>query len=145
MNNLNNVFDKNVSLDNGKTNDDALITANPTKMILDAAGIAKFKDEYKNDPSLKEKLSSINAVNNNQVYLQMPFNAYYTNLEIALMDAYFISSIAYPEKYINVNLEEKYNEISEKFLGVKCFDLIKSKPTCKSGFQNVGSLLDFMS
>ena len=145
VNNLTNVFDKSVSLENGKTNDDAVVTTNPTKMILDSAGIVVLKKEYNSKPELRTKLSEISAVQNNQVYLQMPFNAYYTNLEIALMDAYYISSIAYPDKYSNVNLEDKYNEISEKFLGVKCYDQIKSKPSSKGGFKNIGNLNEFLS
>ena len=145
VNNLTNAFDKSYALQKGQVNLDALITADPTVMILDSAGIDLFKDAYNKDSVLRDSLANISAVKNNKVYLQMPFNAYYTNLEIALMDAYYISSIAYPDKYTNVNLEDKYNEISEKFLGVRCYSQIKSKPASKNGFQNIGSLSTFFS
>ena len=145
VNNVKNVFDKTVSLNNGLTNIDALVTANPSIMILDSAGIDLFKDEYNKNADIRNSIANIDAVKNNRVYLQMPFNAYYTNLEIALMDGYYISSIAYPDKYANINLDDKYNEISEKFLGVKCYSQIKSKPSSKNGFQNVGLLSEFLS
>lgn len=90
-------------------------------------------------------LSQLNAVENNEEYLQMPFNAYYTNLEIALMGAYYLSSIAYPNEYKNFNIEAKCNEISQKFLGKDYYQQIISKPSCSGGFRKIDNLACFIS
>lgn len=146
VNKLTNAITSTMVVSNGKTNEDSLLQANPTKIILDAAGISLLKDEYNNSSSsLKSVLDRLDGVKNNQVYLQMPFNVYYTNLEIALMDAYYISSIAYPSAYTNFDIKNKSDEICEKFLGKKYYDEIISKTNSHNGFQNVGSLSEFLS
>ena len=135
-----------VTINNGKVKEESLSVINPTRMFIDAAGVDLLKTDYGNNTNnIKSILDNLDAVKNNQVYLQMPFNAYYTNLEIALMDAYYISSIAYPNAYTNFDIKNKSDEITEKFLGVKCYDQIASKPTSHSGFKNIGKLSEFLS
>lgn len=135
-----------VTINSGKVSAESLSVINPTKIIIDAAGIDLLKTDYKNNTdNIKSILDNLDAVKNNQVYLQMPFNAYYTNLEIALMDAYYISSISYSNAYTNFDIKSKADEITEKFLGVKCYEQIASKPSSHSGFKNIGKLSEFLS
>ena len=63
----------------------------------------------------------INAVKNGKVYLQMPYNYYSTNIDVALADAYFIGTVLYPEKFSDIVIEEKFDEITEKMLGAAVY------------------------
>lgn len=104
----------------------------PDIIILDAAGVAKFAATYKAD---KETFDNLKAFKNGDVYLQMPYNAYYTNIETALADAYYSYKIAYDVD--SIDMEAKTNEITKKFLGVEMYDSIKNMPKGYGGFQKV--------
>lgn len=101
-------------------------------IIIDAAGMEKFKVTYQEDPDLFDNLK---AFKNGDVYLQMPYNAYYTNIEIAYMDAYYDAMIAYPEVFSDLDIVEKSNEITKMFLGVEYYSTIAS--WSYGGFQKV--------
>lgn len=134
---------KGISLAQGKIDKEKLISLNPDVMVLDAAGISNFKTVY-SDPQNKADYDSLSAFKNNNVYLEMPFNAYYTNLEIALMDAYYLASIAYPDAYAGFDIAKKSDEITEAFLGQKMYDTIKSAPYSYGGFQKIENIQEFL-
>lgn len=95
---------------------------NPDRIILDAGGLEHLKAQLKEKPEIFKNLS---AFQNGEIYLQMPYNAYYTNLETAYADAYFDAWVQYhdiaPEK-LNFDYVEKAREIYTLFLGKDCYD-----------------------
>lgn len=99
-----------------------LVEMNPDRIILDAGGLEHLKTQLKEKPEIFNNLS---AFQNGEIYLQMPYNAYYTNLETAYADAYFDAWVQYhdiaPEK-LNFNYVEKAREIYTLFLGKDCYD-----------------------
>lgn len=99
-----------------------LVEMNPDRIILDAGGLEHLKAQLKEKPEIFNRLS---AFKNGEIYLQMPYNAYYTNLETAYADAYFDAWVQYhdiaPEK-LNFNYVEKAREIYKLFLGKDCYD-----------------------
>lgn len=123
-----------------------LVNKNPTKIILDSAGIGKFKAEYKatTDESYRNVVKQVEAFKNNEVYLQMPFNAYETNLEIALANAYYIGSLANPTAYADFDIAAKTDEITTKFLGKAMYNDIKSKPLSLGGYQKINNFLSWL-
>jgi iron complex transport system substrate-binding protein len=68
--------------------------------------------------------NSLNAFKNENVYLQMPYNFYSTNLEVALANAYFCGVIVYPDLFSDINIETKVNEISQFFLNIDINDIL---------------------
>ena len=54
---------------------------------------------------------------NGEVYLEMAYNAYYTNLEIALANTWYMAKVAYPDKFGDIDMDAKTNEITKAFLG----------------------------
>ncbi|MCR5741038.1 MAG: ABC transporter substrate-binding protein [Gammaproteobacteria bacterium] len=140
---INNAVKSDATLDNGKITLEALVNYNPDNIILDAAGIQVFKNSsYANN---KEIISSLDAVKNGNVYLEMPFNAYYTNIEVALINAYYIASIAYPSVYQNFSIEAKATEVLAKFLGANAnYSLISEQNLSYGGYQRIESLEDFL-
>lgn len=99
-----------------------LVEMNPDRIILDAGGLEHLKTQLKEKPEIFNRLS---AFKNGEIYLQMPYNAYYTNLETAYADAYFDAWVQYhdiaPDK-LNFDYVEKAREIYTLFLGKDCYN-----------------------
>ena len=113
---------------------EALVALNPDKVFIDAAGLTAFKNDYNAN---KDKYSALSAIQNNEVYALLPFNAYFTNLEVQVMSTYYVASIAHPEAFATVNLEAKYNEILNKFVGKKCYSDIVELSSSLGGYQKI--------
>ena len=99
-----------------------LVAESPDKIILDASGLQTLKSEFDGAEETREVIESIKAIQDNEVYIQMPYNSYYTNLEIAYCDAYYAGSICFPERYSDVDIAEKANEITKMFLAVEFYE-----------------------
>jgi len=106
-------------------------------LYLDAAGVKKTGGLYNEDNTIFDENK---AIANGEVYLQMPFNAYYTNLEIALMDAYFDAAMAYPMHFADVDLTAKYDEILSRFLGKTGYASLAAMSGAYGGFQKIDDL-----
>lgn len=109
-----------------------LLDMDPDVIILDAGGLSIVQDDYQSNP---DYYNSLSAVKNGKVYLQMPFHYYYTNIEIALADAYYIGSVLYPEQFSDVDPAAKFDEISNKLLGVATYEEIANE--YYGGYQQV--------
>lgn len=103
------------------------------KMIIDAAAIKNIK--MTDDTKLV--LNSIKAWKNNEVYLQMPYNAYYTNVETALANTWYNAKIVYSDAFKDIDMKAKVNEITKAFLNKELADEIFSRPTSFGGYQKI--------
>ena len=83
-------------------------------MFVDVANYSKLVADYKSDK--KPSLEKISAFKNGEIYLQMPFNQYYTNIDIAMADCYFVGATVFKEQFKDINITEKYNEILSTLL-----------------------------
>lgn len=110
---------------------------NIDKFIIDAAGMKKTIEAYKADNTI---FDNVKAVNNGEVYLQLPYNAYYTNLEISLMNGYYDAAVVYPELFKNFDLEAKYKEILTKFVGKDIYSEEIALSNCYGGYQKIDNL-----
>lgn len=143
VSNIKNAVDSSIKLQNGQLEKEAFLSLNPDKIVLDSAGLKKFKTTYQTD---MEAFNTMSAFKNNEIYLEMPFNAYYTNLEIALMDAYFLASVAYPEVYKDMDMNSKYDEIGTAFLKKACYTShVKTAKMSYGGFQKISNIKDFLT
>lgn len=100
---------------------ETIVTLAPDVMFLDAGGLAILADEYRKNSTV---FDSMKAFRNGEVYLTMPYNAYYTNLEIAYANAYFIGKTLYPEAFADVDIAEKAGEIATALLGENIFGAV---------------------
>ena len=103
-------------------------------IILDAAAVKNIKPLYAEDQTM---FDTCKAWQNGQVYLEMAYNAYYTNYEIALMNTWFIAKTVYPEAFQAVDMTAKTNEITKAFLGA---ELAKEIFACPSSFGGYGKI-----
>lgn len=109
-----------------------LLAMDPEYIILDAGGLSLVMEDYDANPDYYEALS---AVKNDKVYMQLPFNYYAANLDIALADAYYIGSVIYPEQFSDIDPVTKFNEITTELVGAELYDAI-SEPYF-GGYQQV--------
>ena len=86
---------------------------------------------------------SCKAWQDGEVYLQMAFNAYYTNYELALANTWFIAKSVYPELFEDIDLTAKMDEITEVFLGRPLAEKIFSYPTSFGGYQKIDTATFF--
>lgn len=87
---------------------------NPDLIVLDASNLGLVENEYAEDPAFFE---SLNAVKNGELYQWPNSTSNYTNVEIPLVNAYYIGSVMFPEAFADVDFETKAEEIFRFFLG----------------------------
>lgn len=103
-------------------------------MIIDAAAVKNIKPLYQQDSSM---FDTCKAWQNGQVYLQMAYNAYYTNYEIALINTWFIAKSVYPEAFADIDITAKTYQITEAFLGQPLAEAIFACPGSFGGYQKI--------
>ena len=77
------------------------------------------------------------AWQNGEVYLEMAYNAYYTNYEIALINTWFIAKTVYPEAFADIDMTAKTNEVTQKFYGMDLAEEIFACPSSFGGYQKI--------
>ena len=105
-------------------------------VIIDAAAVKNIKPLFAEDPAM---FSSVKAWNDGEVYLQLAFNAYYTNYELALANTWFIAKSVYPALFEDIEMTAKLNEITGAFLGKAMAEEIFSFPTSKGAYGSIGA------
>ncbi|MDY2888212.1 MAG: ABC transporter substrate-binding protein [Candidatus Caccosoma sp.] len=103
-------------------------------MFIDAAAVKNIKPEYNLD---NEMFSFVKAFNNNEVYLQMAYNAYYTNVELALVNTWFNAICVYPTLFNDIKIDDKLNEVTKEFLNMEMKNEIYSYANSFNGYQKI--------
>jgi iron complex transport system substrate-binding protein len=100
---------------------EAIIDWDPDDIFIDVGTVQMESEgaigELKNDPSLK----GLSAVKEGGVYGVLPYNFYNTNYESVLADAYFVGKILYPNRFTDINPQQKADEIYTFFVGRPVF------------------------
>lgn len=105
-------------------------------IIMDAAAVKNIKPLYAEDPTM---FDTCKAWQSGQVYLEMAFNAYYTNYELALANTWFIAKTVYPEAFADVDMTEKTNQITKAFLNAELAEEIFACPSSFGGYQKINT------
>lgn len=100
-------------------------------LIIDSAAIKNITD--------KSVFYNMKAWKNGEVYLQMAYNAYYTNIEISLINTWFNAKIVYPEIFSDIDMKEKTNEVTKAFLGKELADEIYAYPNSFGGYKKMNT------
>ena len=109
-------------------------------IIMDAAAVKNIKPLYAED---KTMFDTCKAWTEGEVYLQMAYNAYYTNYEIALINTWFIAKTVYPELFADIDMTAKINEVTELFLGVAMAEEIFAYPSSFGGYRKIDTATFF--
>lgn len=103
-------------------------------IIMDAAAVKNIAPLYQEDPTM---FDTCKAWTNGEVYLEMAYNAYYTNYEIALINTWFVAKTVYPELFADIDLTAKTNEVTKAFLGQELAEEIAACPSSFGGYQKI--------
>ena len=103
-------------------------------IVMDAAAVKNITPLYAEDPTM---FDACKAWQTGEVYLEMAYNAYYTNYEIALINTWFIAKTVYPDLFEDIDITAKTNEITEMFLGEELANAIFSCPSSFGGYQKI--------
>lgn len=96
-----------------------LLEMDPDMIFIDGGGMGLFKEDYGKNKAYYQELKAFKEGN---VYMHLPYNYYYTNIDVALADAYYMGSIIYPKAFDGVDAKEKFNEITKFLLGAELYD-----------------------
>ena len=103
-------------------------------IIMDAAAVKNIAPLYRQDSTM---FDTCKAWQNGEVYLEMAYNAYYTNHEIALINTWFIAKTVYPEQFADIDLTAKTNEVTKVFLEAELADAIFACPSSFGGYGKI--------
>ena len=109
-------------------------------IIMDAAAVKNIKPLYAETPDM---FDTCKAWQNGQVYLEMAYNAYYTNYEIALINTWFIAKTVYPELFADIDMTAKTNEVTQAFYGMDLAEQIAAAPSSFGGYQQIDTATFF--
>ncbi len=104
------------------------------KIFIDAAAVKNIAPLYAEDPAM---FDTCQAARTGEVYLQMAYNAYYTNYEISLANTWFAAKTMYPDVFSDIDMTEKLNQITETFLGAPLAEEIFACPSSFGGYQKI--------
>lgn len=91
-----------------------LLAWDPEIIFIDEGGLSLVRDDYRKN---KNFYLSLKAFKNGNVYGQMPFNYYTTNIDTAIADAYYAGKVIFPEQFKDVDPAKKADEIYNFLLG----------------------------
>ena len=101
-----------------------LIIWNPEKIFIDATGLKNFRNEISKD---KTVVNSVDAFKNGEIYSLLPYNWYTINFGTIICNAYYTGKVLYPDKFSDINIKEKSNEIYKHFVGKGVYDDMTEK------------------
>ena len=78
------------------------------------AGLPLVREDYQRK---RDFYRALTAVANRRVYSLYPFNYYTTNIDTAMVDAYAIGTVLYPQRFADVDIEAKANAIYAFLVG----------------------------
>lgn len=109
-------------------------------IIMDAAAVKNIKPLYAEDQTM---FDTCKAWKNGEVYLEMAYNAYYTNFEVVLINTWFIAKTVYPEAFADVDMTAKTNEVTKMFLGTELAEEMFACPSSFGGYQKIDTATFF--
>lgn len=91
---------------------EALVGWNPDVIVISPVSLGIIKNELQTSP-----FKELKAIQENKVYYVLPFCWYSYNKENAIVDAYYVGKLMYPEAFQDIDVDQKGVEIFNKFYG----------------------------
>ncbi|MDI6908165.1 MAG: ABC transporter substrate-binding protein [Thermoanaerobacterales bacterium] len=95
-----------------------LLSWNPEIIFIDEGGYSMVRDDYRKN---QQFYRSLTAVKKGNLYGQIPYNYYTTNIDTALADAYYAGKVIYPECFADVDPAKKADDIYTFLLGTPVY------------------------
>ena len=98
---------------------EVLLSLNPDVIFIDSAGLPLVREDYRRKPDFYQGLK---ATRESRVYTLYPFNFYTTNIDTAMADGYAIGKIIFAERFSDVDLPQKADEIYTFLVGKPVYE-----------------------
>jgi len=96
-----------------------LLQWDPDVIFIDGGGLELVLTDCQKNPKFYK---SLKAVENNQVYVLLPYNFYTTNIGTALANHFYIGQVLYSSAFEDVNPAEKADMIYSFLVGAGVFE-----------------------
>lgn len=93
-----------------------LLVWDPDFVFVDAGSRLILERDFDKNRKFYRLLGAAGA---GRTFSLLPYNYYNTNMELSLINAWFIGKTTYPDRFADVDLAEKSGEIIEQFLGIR--------------------------
>lgn len=104
------------------TNKEQLLAWNPEVILVDGSGLNPVMQDYRKNPDFYK---SLRAIKDSRTYILFPFVFYVANVDTALVDSYVAGKILYPDRFADIEVKSKSDEIYRFFLNEPAFDLME--------------------
>jgi len=91
---------------------EVLVGWNPDVIFISPVSIGIIENELQTSP-----FKELKAIRENKVHYILPFCWYTYNKENAIVDAYYVGKLMYPEAFQDIDVDQKGVEIFKKFYG----------------------------
>ncbi|WP_300671939.1 iron ABC transporter substrate-binding protein [Desulfoluna sp.] len=102
---------------------ETLLALDPDIIFIDGGGKGNVARDMQIKPAFYKGLS---AFREDRVYTLHSYNWYMTNIGTAMGDAYAVGKILYPERFADIDLAVKANEIYTFLVGKPVYDQLKT-------------------
>ncbi len=99
-----------------QTDKEHILYWNPDVIFTDISSRAILEQDFAKDRQFYLLLKAAQA---DRIFSLLPYNNYNTNIEIAIINAYFIGKQLYPDAFADVELQSKAEEIFGKLLSIR--------------------------
>lgn len=100
-----------------------LIMWDPDVLFVDLSSLQTAGPEIRSGTPLARTLTSII---NGEVYGVLPYNNYAANYEAILANAWFAGTVLYPDRFDDITVTEKADEVFEMFFGKPVYDNLRN-------------------
>jgi iron complex transport system substrate-binding protein len=130
------VHAKNIAAGSGSQHADiskeVIVNGDPEFLFIDVGTTQMDDDGAISELKTNPAYAGLKAVKNGNVYGVLPYNFYSTNYETVLADAYYIGKTMYPDRFSDIDPQQKADEIYTMFVGKPVF------LTLNGNYQNLG-------
>jgi len=91
-----------------------IIGWNPHYIFFDSGGVGLVRADYAKNP---DYYAQLRAVRDGKLFQYPSSTSYYSNVEIPVINSYYVAGLLYPEQFKDVVFEQKAGEIFKFFLG----------------------------
>jgi len=131
------VHAKNIAASSGSQHADiskeVIVDGDPEFLFIDVGTTQMGGDEGAiGELKSNAAYANLQAVKNGNVHGVLPYNFYSTNYETVLADAYYVGKVLYPDRFSDIDPQQKADEIYTKFVGKPVF------ATLNGNYNNLG-------
>lgn len=90
-----------------------LMDWNPDAIFVDMGGWPLVYEDFRTRKGLNRLLK---AYRDKQIYALWPYNNHHSNFEVMLVNAWYAGKVLFPEKFGDVSMKDKTNEIMTRFV-----------------------------